>query len=336
MLYNFKYLGCNTNWIDFTSIFDKLEIFIFLKLFNLVCLVYLGYLLKISIYGKLIKEIFVNLLIYVLQPTLMVISLNNIVKININLLYIPICVYIILCIYTFIIYFFLNILKIRDDLNLIFLSSTSLNFGYVGGSILVFLYSISDVISIINLFSIGSVCFLYTVGIYNSSNNKTFNVKLIFTLPLLYTLIIFILFRYFSILSTLEPIILKIFPLLSFLFLKVGIISLGLNFKPYKPKFLKVLQELWFKIIIFNKYIILPIFTILIIALLRKYNITHTVTKSQFDIIQALSFCPIAFNLIYINSFLYKEIDFYKLINSILLTLLISTILLITFLYFMV
>jgi hypothetical protein len=140
--------------------------------------------------------------------------------------------------------------------------------------------------------------------------------------PILYTLIVFKVCITYNI--SIDFINVYI-PILSFSYLKLGLIIFGINIGFFKilDNKLTLRKELFF--IIFLKYILLPLLMLVILIFIN--HITSILDVEKFIIIMLLCICPVAFNLIIFLNFLKKDNSIDQLLNIMFFTTVISIVL---------
>ena len=320
MIYNNIYL-INDNFVFYKNIY----LLDFFNIITLLIYVYIGY-LCVSLIEKLkIYDTIIRLLIYVLQPILLIYSLYNIyicTNAHIIDIYVPIIFITVLCLNSIICYLCLNNFSNTSDKPLVVLASNSLNLGYIGGSILIYFFDFLKVIKLVQLASLGSVIYLFTIGIIISSSNIKQNFINLLKSPILYTLIVFKVCITYNI--SIDFINVYI-PILSFSYLKLGLIIFGINIGFFKilDNKLTLRKELFF--IIFLKYILLPLLMLVILIFIN--HITSILDVEKFIIIMLLCICPVAFNLIIFLNFLKKDNSIDQLLNIMFFTTVISIVL---------
>ncbi len=219
---------------------------------------------------------------------------------------------------------------------MILLSSNSLNLGYIGSSVLIFFYKIESVVVLTTLYSFGTIFYLYTIGILLSTTNYISNIKLFFRLPIIYILGLYIIYPNFLVdydLSFLN----NYLSIISFLYLKLGLILFGSNLESYFQIFFKQTKTTksnnnsWIKYILFDKYIILPFIILLCFFIAYTFFITQILSYEYISILALLTYCPVAFNLVIFIRYL-KGIFIQDLIKIIFISLIISLVILMIFL----
>lgn len=307
------------NSLEYTYNIDYLPLCSLLKFFSIVIYIYLGNFF-INFKSRTLTFL-INILLFVLQPILLLFTFTNTNFFedfyNIDT-WIPIIFFILLSI---------NILihKVILKSNVVtILSTSSLNLGYIGGSVLVHFVDIGKVIKYVNLAGIGTIVFLFTICLFITTYKNKIDILYIFSKsPITYVFFIYFCLKFLK-LDISQVIDDFYIIIISFTYLKLGLLLFGYNFVKTKINF--YVHNFMLKIF-FSKFIILPIIIALILIITNRYIVLE---NSDIFILLCLSICPVAFNLPIFINLVNKNYLISDLLTIILYTTIISLVYLFT------